>query len=89
MEEKLTDCTKCHGDCCYNTVLTDEEGRSRKYEMFMGFGPDLDRPRWFLKMAEDGKCVYLNRETWKCNIYEDRPEICRTQVFCEEKNDTI
>lgn len=25
----------------------------------------------------DGQCVFLDRQTWKCVIYEDRPKICR------------
>lgn len=25
----------------------------------------------------DGQCVFLDRETWKCVIYEDRPKICK------------
>lgn len=28
-------------------------------------------------ITPDMFCVYLNRETKKCVIYEDRPEICR------------
>lgn len=27
--------------------------------------------------TEDGKCVFLNRETGKCVIYPHRPRICR------------
>lgn len=27
--------------------------------------------------TEDNKCVFLNRETLKCAIYPDRPDVCR------------
>lgn len=78
--ERLVDCTGCKGDCCKNTILTDEEAKSGKYDMFRGMIPETSETAWFLKMKDDGKCVYLNRETWKCNIYEERPTICREQT---------
>jgi len=30
-----------------------------------------------LPMTEDSKCIFLDRNTYSCNIYEKRPVICR------------
>lgn len=33
--------------------------------------------KWISPETEDGMCVFLNRETKKCVIYPDRPQVCR------------
>lgn len=79
-------CDNCQGDCCNSTVLTTEEAKSREYEMKQLFDPKTGERFWVLKMLEDGKCIYLNRETWKCDIYEKRPQLCQ-EAGCEPVED--
>lgn len=31
----------------------------------------------FVDKDEKGLCVHLNREHWGCNIWQERPQICR------------
>ncbi len=37
------------------------------------------------KNEDDGLCVFLNRETMLCGVYENRPQVCRdyTTDRCE------
>jgi Fe-S-cluster containining protein len=36
-----------------------------------------DKRAVVLPVTDDLKCVFLNRETFKCAIYEERPDVCR------------
>lgn len=38
---------------------------------------DGPESREYVEKDEDGMCVHMDRETWKCRIWEERPEICR------------
>jgi hypothetical protein len=31
----------------------------------------------FVDKDEQGLCIHLNRETWGCDIWETRPQLCR------------
>ncbi len=31
----------------------------------------------FVDKDEQGLCVHLNRESWRCDIWAQRPEVCR------------
>lgn len=31
----------------------------------------------YMDKDPEGLCVHMNRETWRCNIWEKRPETCR------------
>ena len=75
---KLTDCLErdCGAECCSNfVILTDEEAKSREYEMMRRINPKDGQQFWTLKQSLDLKCVYLDER--KCSIYETRPESCR------------
>ncbi len=75
-QEVAIDCASrypiCHAVCCRLefalTVQDIEEGVVRW---------DLGRP-YLSRKGDDGYCVHLDRETFRCTIYEQRPAICRT-----------
>lgn len=85
-------CKRC-GQCCRNNGLIPP------------LMPSEDAPPWlwstvnalrelFADRAEDWKCLYLAADN-TCNIYEDRPRICREfreldatakcEIYAEEK----
>lgn len=35
-----------------------------------------------LRLGEDGKCVFLDRETKTCSVYDFRPFVCQTFICC-------
>lgn len=59
----------CRTFCCRLLV------RLKPHEMKEG--TDGLRSREYVDKDEDGMCVHMDRETWKCRIWEERPEICR------------
>ena len=77
-------CSNCHifkstckAECCY-TVPIEREIFNRNFSMQCQ--PvielvDMDRDN-VLPATADGKCVFLNN-LLNCNIYNDRPGICR------------
>jgi hypothetical protein len=81
----LVDCDKrygeCRSGCCilYNVFLTADEVRSGKYRW------DLEHP-YRLERTAEGHCTYLDRETLKCSIWNDRPMVCRGYTCNSDKN---
>lgn len=60
----------CRTYCCRLLVRLTEEEAQRLY-------PDRPTAR-FLEKADDGLCIYLDKETCRCGIWDKRPEICRS-----------
>lgn len=80
---------KCKGACCYNVPFKDEELEkykdkiinpvlavetlpNMKVQAVVPFTVEVKRPEDIMK----NKCPFL-RHDCTCNIYENRPEICR------------
>ncbi len=90
-----TPCKKCSALCCRNIALPLDKPKSRG---------DYDDIRWFLThynvsvFVEKGDwyinfktlCRHLNRKTFRCEIYANRPNICRRYKTskCELTSDT-
>ena len=71
---------KCDAHCCYNIAFEHgelERFQSRIVNPVLGFTPfggvRIAMTDWNL---DKNKCPFL-RSDRKCNIYENRPEICR------------
>ena len=70
-------CKEGCGECCgiilipKKLAIKTEHLAQVKPNEVIAVGDDL------MIITEDLKCVYLNRETKKCMIYDDRPNICR------------
>jgi len=74
MEDSCVNCEAgrkigCGTFCCQLLVRLTEEEAQRLY-------PDRPSAR-FLEKAADGFCLYLDRATSRCKIWEKRPSICR------------
>lgn len=59
----------CATFCCRLLV------RLKEHEMEKSEGQTA--AKGFVDKNEEGLCIHLNRETWGCNIWEKRPQICR------------
>ena len=81
----------CKGDCCGNTILPMEliEKNRDKFQVksIKESKADFDEGPILFCETEDDKCVFLNRETIRCMIYKDRPDICKR--FGLDKNDML
>ncbi|WP_369426433.1 YkgJ family cysteine cluster protein [Pelagicoccus sp. SDUM812002] len=83
-------CTKC-GGCCSNFPFVElSEGDIERLKAFTGWKAEIfsdsdqgSVSRRFLRFQEDGSCVFLEKDSGvaTCNVYEARPEICRTYPF--------
>ena len=65
----------CRGHCCSlkGTYLSPEEAASGQYEAY----PDPENGLMELRKESDGFCIYFDRDTRTCGIYENRPGVCR------------
>lgn len=69
----------CRAACCrLPFALTESEVRDGSLQW------SIDHP--FVRSAgKDGYCVYLDRDTMKCTIYEQRPAVCRNFLCRKDK----
>ncbi len=77
---------KCKATCCYNIVLpvgllerfADKIVNNVEYTLEMPYNPEFPPSlmAWTSDDPSTNKCPFL-RSDCKCNIYEDRPDICR------------
>ena len=66
----------CKAACCAlrGTYLNPEEAASGFYDCFV----DEESGLPVLRRDADGWCTYLDRDTRRCSIYENRPQTCRS-----------
>ncbi len=65
-------CSNCQACCCrLEVLLISETGVPEEYISRDPYGGET-----MLRLAE-GWCAALDRETFMCSIYENRPWICR------------
>lgn len=71
---------KCKAGCCYNIAFKHgelERFSNKIVNPVIGFAPfgvvRISITSWNL---DNNKCPFL-RSDFKCNIYEDRPDVCR------------
>lgn len=75
-------CRENCGECCGIIPLSSELVKNNKDKFAVqpteiNAGCEDENNAWCAVITEDWSCVFLNRETKKCNIYEQRPHICR------------
>ena len=65
-------CTNCEACCCrLEVILLTDTGVPRKYIHTDQWGGQV------MARLDDGWCAALDRETYSCSIYEQRPLVCR------------
>lgn len=65
----------CRTYCCQLLIRLSEADAKRLY-------PERPEMR-FIEKDADGYCVHLDRETYGCKIWKERPEVCR-QFNCNK-----
>lgn len=74
MEFKCRD--KC-GECC-GIIPLDKEIIERNKDKIQGEVVEvIDGGTYQYYLTKDLGCIFLDRETKKCNIYNDRPDVCK------------
>ena len=72
--------SKCNAQCCYNLSFDQNELErfaTRIVNPVLYIVPMFGRNVAFTaEKMEDNKCPFL-RHDFKCNIYENRPDVCR------------
>jgi len=81
--ENISGCRKaieegrCAGDCCGLVPLTEEILEKHKDKIQVPIIQKIPHPQGIVSITSDLKCIFLNRVTKLCMIYEDRPDVCR------------
>lgn len=68
--------SKCGAKCCGNVPIPKEIYYANESKIIRKPHDTIDLKDCILPISDDGNCVYLNRDL-SCNIYSDRPNICR------------
>ena len=97
--KKLFNCLKCPAYCCSYTLIPTTDADIRRLARHFGVSEkfarekytkrgDDENPRVLRHTADEHfgtTCMFLNKETRNCGVYEARPHICRafpTQQRC-------
>lgn len=66
------ECSTCAAACCRLTVFVEADDRiDERLTTFTENGVRV------MAKAEDGWCVAMDRDTFRCGIYAHRPDACR------------
>lgn len=72
---------QCKAKCCtFVFALTQEEAEAGKVAY------NKEKPFFIARDKEDGYCPHLDRESYQCEVWNDRPLRCRA-YSCEEDMD--
>lgn len=76
---------KCKADCCGPVPIPNDVYERNMFHRIGEVDELFQGPGWVIPFpkGEDLKCVFL-RPDFQCNIYEDRPDVCRQFGFVEE-----
>ncbi|GKT11329.1 MAG: hypothetical protein ISEC1_P0292 [Thiomicrorhabdus sp.] len=70
--QQALSCSSCQASCCrLEVMLVTDTGVPDQYISSDAWGAQV------MHQLDDGWCSALNRDTFLCNIYENRPLICR------------
>lgn len=75
-------CHKCDAACCWKQNLGQEYAThlAKDDYQFPGvaiFDPTMRSKEKVLPYKPNGACVFLDEETHRCKVYEQRPQACR------------
>ena len=81
--KQLIETNKCRGDCCGPTPMPPDYIVKFKDQLCARVTHtteccnSLTAETWHMHLTEDEYCIFLNRDTRLCSIYEDRTWICK------------
>ena len=75
----MIDCSKCpdKGCCCGIFQMDKKLVEKHKDKFQVETEKIVEDKNWIALLTKDLGCIFLNRKTKNCMIYEDRPEVCR------------
>lgn len=82
----IWNCREGCGECCgtvpieytvYNNAMHADLRQVACIEYFDGITDGKSGKKYVLARTQDGFCIFLHRETKRCVIYQDRPDVCR------------
>ena len=83
----VIDCSKCpEKGCCCGIIPFDKniiEKHKNKFQVVPEKEVDMGKEVAFI--TSDILCIFLNRQTKLCMIYEDRPEVCKMYGIVKNK----
>lgn len=66
------DCTNCDAACCrLQVLLIDDNEVAERLVEWSDWGGQV------MRRLDDGWCAGLDRTTFRCTIYAQRPQVCR------------
>ena len=70
---------ECQAMCCEIISFPPDfiEKHKLSFQVKDGIQVVVSPPIGVKVTTPDGQCVFLDRLTWKCTVYEERPNICR------------
>ena len=82
----MIDCSKCpnKGACCGIIPMSKESIKKESFQVKPKEIIEDDKEMAYI-ITDDLFCVYLNRETRRCSIYENRPEVCKLYGVSKDK----
>ena len=84
----MIDCSKCPNpaDCCgiFGLDASLVEKHKDKFQVKPKEIMTIVKGKQYV-VTDDILCVFLNRKTKRCAIYEDRPEVCRLFGVSKDK----
>ena len=80
-------CKKC-GKCCKPVVIMSKEDietiKKAGHKDFLELDPIHPENGYISMKRENDYCMFLDKTTKQCKIYDVRPEICRIYPFMEK-----
>ncbi|WP_455392984.1 YkgJ family cysteine cluster protein [[Eubacterium] cellulosolvens] len=86
MGYNMTFCDKNHCmDCCFEPkvpLLNEDIGKIVMYGYYDAYFVDEHNGIKTLRTRDDGTCVFFNKQSRECEIYNSRPARCRLNPYC-------
>jgi len=84
----MINCSKCpkRGDCCGIIPFNKELIKKHKDKFQVEVQKEVDMGEEVSFITEDLFCIFLNRQTKLCMIYEDRPRVCKLYGVTKNKD---
>lgn len=74
-------CSECPAECCKFDVLGKEALSDVAAAVRMTYDDFIKI--FHQRQTKSGYCPYLNKDNYRCTIYDERPSVCRN-YFCKD-----
>ncbi len=67
----------CHADCCGLMPIEPDVWEKHKEQAQVEVESIVDAEGYVIVVTTDRYCIFLDRQAYRCSIYDDRPTVCR------------